>query len=405
MSLALSPPGERTARKITMEPSNESASFLERRRHEIVNEGKVTVPLSSDELRAEAERTLDRSTFDYVDGAAGRELTKRANRAGFQRWRIVPRAFRDVSDRRLGTTFFDETLAAPLFLSPVGRQSRFDERAELAAASAARSLGVPFTLSTWATHSIERVAECIGDAPCFFQLYWVNDWDVTRSFVERAEAAGYRAIVVTVDSKVPKWRARNLSNRYEASETTVAENFVTDPVVQDLFEDRDEPLAEAIVGAPELSYDQSLSWDDLSFLREHTSLPILLKGLVHPHDAARAVEYGVDGVIVSTHGGRQLDGGIGAIEALPDVVDAIDGRLPVYLDSGIRSAADTFKALALGADAVFLGRPFVYGLVLAGEQGVYEVLHNHLAELESILGLTGHSDVADLGPVDLARID
>ena len=376
--------------------NDDQGSFVRQRKQEILEGNATAVPVSFRSLKQEAEEILDEGKYGYVAGGAGAGETKRANREGFRQWRIVPRALRDVSERDLSTTLLGETLPAPLLLAPVGRQCSFHEKGELATARAATSLEIPLTLSTWASHDLENVADCMGDTLRLFQLYWVNDRDITASLVQRAERAGYSAIVLTVDSRVPKWRTRNLENRYARAYAGKPMNFVTDPVVQERFGEAETNLSKVIADAPEFSYDLTLTWEDLDFLREHTRLPILLKGILHPEDAVKAVEYGADGIIVSTHGGRQIDGGIGAVEALPSVVKAVDDRVPVLLDSGIRSAADTFKAIALGADAVFLGRPFVYGLALAGEQGVYEVLYNHLAELDSIFGLSGCTSIDDV---------
>lgn len=364
-------------------------SFFPRRRTEIVEE-ETAVPPSFEALERTVRDHLAPEVYDHVAGGAGSEDTKLANREAFRRWQIVPRVLRDVSDRDLSVRLFGREIPAPLLLAPIGTQALYHEEGELASATAAAGVGVPFTLSTAASRSIEAVAERVGDAPRLFQLYWPSDWDVTVSLVERAEAAGYDAIVLTVDSPLPKWRVRNLANRYSGWKEIPKANFESDPVV----EARTAPPRDR--SAESLSKDASLTWEDLAFLREHTSLPVVLKGILHPDDARNAVDHDVDGIVVSTHGGRQIDGSIASLEALPGVVDAVDGEIPVLFDSGVRSGADAFKAIALGATAVFVGRPYIYGLAIAGERGVSEVVQNIAAELESIVALSGHSSIEEI---------
>ncbi|MGM0590043.1 MAG: alpha-hydroxy-acid oxidizing protein [Halobacteriota archaeon] len=350
----------------------QSRSFLEAREREIMERGGPTVPISFDELQRQAERAIEPRAFDYAAGGAGAEDTMRANRDAFRRYRILPRVLRDVSERDLSVELFGETLPAPVAVAPIGTHEKYHEEAELATARAASSLGVPLTLATASTKPLEEVAESMDETPAYFQLYWGEDWDATAELVDRAERAGYSALVVTVDSPLSRWRPRNLERAYSTLDDT--------------------PSATADAGTK----DPSLTWDDLTFLRERTGLPIVLKGILHPHDAVTAVERGVDGLVVSNHGGRSVDGALGALDALPSVVEAVGGRVPVLFDSGIRGGADIFKAVALGATAVLVGRPYVYGLAIAGEQGVYEVLYNYLAELDSVLGMSGHTSIAEL---------
>lgn len=372
-------------------------SFLERRVAEIDAEG-ATVPLTYEDLRGEAAEHLPGGTFDYVDEGAGLDETVEANRRAFDRWGIRPRVLRDTSDRDPRVRLFERSVPAPLVVAPVGRHERFHDEGELATARAAASLDVPFTLGTFASRSIESVAEALGDAPGLFQLYWLNDHEVTMSLVERADTAGYEAIVLTVDTAgVPRWRPRSLTRSGDDSGPTPRlANLHTDPVIGERFGDHPETVEAALADSSAVSIRQDVRWDDLAELRDATDLPLYLKGVLHPDDARRAIQGGVDGIVVSTHGGRAFDGGIGALEALPEVVAAVDGRIPVWFDSGIRSGADTVKAIALGADAVLLGRPVVYGLAVAGERGVYEVLANHVAELESVMALSGVASMEDL---------
>lgn len=371
-----------------MSGDDDGGSFFPRRYREILTGAEPAVPPSFASLERAAREALPPEVFDHVAGGAGTEDTKRANREAFRRWRILPRVLRDVTDRDLSVELFGERLAAPLALAPIGTQVVYHDEGERASASAAASVGVPFTVSTGSSTSIEEVAEVMGDGPRFFQLYWPEDWDVTASLVERAEAAGYSAIVLTVDSPMAKWRVRNLENRYTGTKEVPRAVIESDPVAAG----KEGPLGD-VEG---LSKDASLTWEDLSFLREHTDLPVVLKGVLHAEDARLAVEHGVDGLVVSTHGGRQIDGSVAALDALPYVVDAVDGRVPVLFDSGVRTGADAFKAVALGASAVLLGRPYIYGLAVAGERGVSEVVQNVAAELESVLALSGHTSVDDI---------
>lgn len=383
----------------------DSESFIARRSREIRERGPG-VPLDYADLKREAANHLSSQAYDYVVGGAGTEETVSANQEAFDRHRIVPRVFRDVADRDLSTTLFGRDLTAPLGLAPVGGQAAFHPEGELASARAAADLGVPFALSTGASRSIEDVADAMEavreGAPRLFQLYWPREWDIAASLVGRAEAADYDAVVLTLDSQLSKWRRRNMRNDFSLSDAAPKELLTGDPAARRLAEERGVPIEEFVRGDA-LAKDASLTWGDLDWLRGQTDLPIVLKGIVHPEDARLAVEHGADGIIVSTHGGRQIDGARAAVAALPEVVDSVadacgeGSEIPVLLDSGIRTGAHAFKALALGADAVFVGRPFVFGLAIAGRQGVSEVLANVLAELDSVVGLSGHADVDDVG--------
>lgn len=388
------------------QPSMATDSFINRRTRELLDR-EEHVPLDYETLQSEAREHLPKEVYDYVAGGAGREDTVRANRAAFDRYRIVPRVLRDIEERTLSTSLLGQEITAPVGLAPVGGQAAYHEEGELAPARAAADLGVPFTLATGATRTIEEVADAMDevdpDSTRLFQLYWPNDWDIAASVLGRAEDAGYDAIVVTLDSQINKWRRRNLRNSYTLGEATSKATFLVDPVVQRKAEAAGITPEEFVNEGGHLGKDASLTWEDLSFVREHTDLPVVLKGIVHPEDAERALEFGADGLIVSTHGGRQIDGAYPALDALPDVVEVVDGEVPVVLDSGVRTGSDLFKALALGADAAFVGRPFVFGLAIAGQRGVSEVLANVVAEFDSVLGLSGHDDVADVSRAAIAR--
>jgi L-lactate dehydrogenase (cytochrome) len=358
------------------------------------------LPVAFEEWEARAKEKLDAPKFDYIAGGAGAGDTMRANRRAFDRWQIVPRMLRDVSDRDLSVTLFGQTLPYPILLAPIGVQSIIHPDGELAAARAAASLGVPFIASTAATEPLEAIAEACGSAPRWFQLYWSKDPDVTASFLRRAERAGYSAIVVTLDTPMMAWRERDLEHAYLPF--LLGEgigNYLTDPAFRSkLSRPPEEDLAGAVAHWVSVFGNPGLTWEDLAFLREHTRLPVLLKGILHPDDAELAIRCGMDGIIVSNHGGRQVDGAVAALDALVEVCRVVRGRVPVLMDSGIRRGADIVKALSLGADAVLIGRPYAYGLAVAGETGVRQVLRNLIADLDLTLALSGRRSVKELDP-------
>jgi lactate 2-monooxygenase len=356
------------------------------------------LPVGSAGLQERAREVLSAEAFGYVSGGAGAEQTMRANLQAFERWRIVPRMLRDVSVRDLGCSVLGTAMAAPVMLAPVGVQSIVHPEAELAASRAAASLGLPFILSTAASHSMEEVAEAMGEASRWYQLYWPKDRDLAASFVNRAGAAGYGAIVVTLDTWLLGWRPRDLGHAYlPFLKGEGVANYFTDPVFRAALERTPEEDPGPAIGHWAYQFaNPSVTWADLAWLREQTGLPIVLKGVLHADDARRATAEGVDGLIVSNHGGRQVDGSIGALDALPEIRRAVGDELPVLFDSGIRTGADVFKALALGANAVCLGRPYIWGLALDGQAGVEQVLRCLLAELDLTLALSGYTALAQL---------
>jgi lactate 2-monooxygenase len=365
-----------------------------------------SLPITYDELEAAAREKLSAGAYGYVAGGAGNESTVRANRDAFERWRIVPRMMRDIGVRDLTTEVLGTAMPAPVMLAPVGVQSIIHPEGEVAAARAAAELGVPMVLSTAASNTIEDVADALGDTPRWFQLYWPNDPELAASFMDRAEKAGYTAIVVTLDTWLLAWRPRDLAGAYlPFLKGEGVANYFSDPVFRAALDQPPEEDIQAAVGHWVGVYsDPTVTWERLDFLREHTRLPILLKGIQHADDARRAADAGVDGILVSNHGGRQVDGAIGSLDALPDVVDALPDDFPVLFDSGVRSGADVFKALALGARAVLLGRPWVWGLGLAGEEGVKHVVRSLLAELDLTLALSGYTSFDDVGPDSMVRV-
>jgi len=363
-------------------------------------QGRVPgLPVRIEDVERRAKEVLEPEAYDYVAGGAGSEDTMRANCEAFRRWRIEPRFLRDVNRRDLSVKVLGQRFPAPFLFAPVGVQSILHPEAELAVARAARTLGIPMILSTLASRTIEEVAAALGDTPRWFQLYWPWSDALTASFLRRAEDAGYSALVVTLDTFFLGWRERDLQHAYLPFNLGVGlANYFSDPVFRAMLPTPPEDdLAGAIQRFGRLYSNPTLTWENLAFLRQHTRLPILLKGILAPADALRAVEYGVDGIIVSNHGGRQVDGAVAALDALPRVVEAVAGRAVVLFDSGIRRGADVIKALALGARAVLLGRPFCYGLAAGGEQGVRDVAANLLADIDLTLALMGCASLAELG--------
>jgi lactate 2-monooxygenase len=376
---------------------------------------------------------MSTEAFAYVAGSAGLESTAAANRAAFDRWQVVPRALRDVRGRSLDVELFGRHLPAPLLLAPIGVLEMAHREADLAVGRAAAAAGLPLVLSSQASVPMETVAAAMGDAPRWFQLYASSVDELSDSFVRRAEAAGCEAIVLTVDTTQLGWRCRDLDLGYLpfAHGLGIAQ-YTSDPVFARLVDEHlaaptGAPRPKVTIGAVRTLLDISrahpggfwanlrsprpraavetfldvfsrpgLSWPDLARLRTRTRLPLLVKGLLHPDDARQAVELGADGIIVSTHGGRQVDGAVAALDALPGIVGAVAPDVPVLFDSGIRGGSDVVKALCLGARAVLVGRPYVYGLALGGEDGVRDVLANLVADLDLTLGLMGYRSIADL---------
>lgn len=361
------------------------------------------LPTDLTRLEELTEQRLGPGPVGYVAGSAGDGSTARANRAALRRRRIVPRMLRDVHERDLSVEVLGRSLPAPLALAPVGVLSIMHPDAECAAARAAAAQGVPFTLSSASSTPMEQVAEAMGDAERWFQLYWPKDPEVGRSFLNRAKAAGFTALVVTLDTPMLAWRPRDLDQAYLPFLHGVGTaNYFSDPAFRaGLAKPVQEDPNAAVMHFVGMFSDPAKTWPDLAFLRENWDGPIVLKGILHPDDARAAADAGMDGVVVSNHGGRQVAGSIGAADALPRVVEAVGDRLTVLFDSGVRTGDDIFKALALGARAVLVGRPYAYGLGLDGQAGVEHVIRCLLAELDLTLALSGHATPATIGPADL----
>lgn len=392
------------------------------------------VPIDPVRLEQAAKEKISKEAFAYIAGGAGLESTMDANRRAFERWRIVPRMLQDVSERDMNIELFGQSLPSPFLTCPIGVLEMAHPEADLAVAKATSAFRVPMIFSNQASVSMEDCAGVMGNSPRWFQLYWSKSNDLVQSLVQRAERCGCSAIVLTLDTTLLGWRTRDLDLAYLPFLRGLGiAQYLSDPVFMQLLE---EPQEAGVAIKPKLSWETlrslhsvaskypgkgnllnklrsgkplaavrqfvniysrpSLTWEDLAFLRQLTKLPILLKGILQPDDARKALDMGMDGIIVSNHGGRQLDGSIGALDALPDVVDAVNNQIPVLLDSGIRGGADAFKALALGAKAVCIGRPYVYGLAIAGQAGVAAVLQNFIADFELTMGLAGCKNVKEI---------
>ena len=392
---------------------------------------RPVVPVDPTELERRAREAMSPEAFAYVAGGAGLERTVDANRRAFDRWRILPHMLNDVSLRDTSIELFGDRLPGPFLLAPIGVLEMAHRQADVAVAKAAAAEGIPMIFSSQASRPMEECARAMGNSPRWFQLYWSKSDDLVVSFISRAEACGCRAIVVTLDTTLLGWRTRDLDLAYlPFLRGKGIAQYTSDPVfTAQISQPLAAPAARTRItfstlasfwqllrsypggffenissGKPRRAVQHwidifsrpSLTWDDLKFLRKHTKLPILLKGILRPDDARKALEHGVDGLVVSNHGGRQVDGAMASLEALPGIVDAVKGRIPVLMDSGVRSGADAFKALALGARAVCIGRPYVYGLAIAGQRGVQDVIRNFMADFDITMCLAGCSRIADI---------
>jgi lactate 2-monooxygenase len=359
------------------------------------------LPMSYRELERQAEAAMPLELWSYVAGGAGDEHTQDANVEAFRRWGLMPRVLAGAAERDLSVELFGVRLPSPLLLAPVGVIALCDPdgHGDLVTARAAAELGVPMVASTLMEDPLEDVAAALGDTPGYFQLYPPNDRELTESFVRRAEAAGWSAIVVTLDTLTLGWRPRDLSiGSFPQLKGLCLANYFTDPVFRAKLQVPPEEDLQAAAGMWALMFgNPTLSWDELAWMRSLTELPLLLKGVCDPEDVRRAIDGGVDGIYCSNHGGRQANGGLPALDCLPDVVDAAAGA-PVLFDSGVRGGADVVKALAMGATAVGIGRPYAYGLAVGGQAGVEHVMRSLLAETDLTMAIDGYPTIADLTP-------
>lgn len=400
---------------------------------------RPTLPVDFARLEQEARDKMNHEAWAYIAGGAGRETAMAANVSGFDRWRIVPRMLRNVEHRDTSTSLFGSTMPAPFFLAPIGVLEMAHPQADLAVARAASQAGIPYVFSNQASVPMEQCAAAMGATPRFFQLYWSRSDELVVSFLQRAKACGCSGIVVTLDTTMLGWRTRDLdlASLPFLKGMGIAQ-YTSDPVFRKIMDQPDpSPKAKtkitwsaiqtllsatrnypgsfwanlrsgaglrAVRSFVRIYSRPNITWADLPFLRKHTELPIILKGILHPYDARKALDYGVDGIYVSNHGGRQVDGAIGAIEALPGIAEVVRGKVPVLIDSGFRGGADVFKALALGADAVGIGRPYCYALALNGQAGVEELLANWMADFELTMGLAGCKNLAEVRSSELATV-
>lgn len=367
-------------------------------------------------LRLMARAALPRPVFDFADGGAEDERTLRRNETAFDRYDLLPRPLNGAAERDLSTTLFGKRMALPVIIGPTGLAGLFWPEGEQAAARAAMATGVPYCLSHGSVCSLERLAET-GAAPRWMQVFIYRDRAFTTELTARAQAAGYDALVLTIDNQFLGNRERDVRNgfaipprfqvrdalgmatrlpwlyrmRHELSRVTFG-NYVRPGEASDI---------RALAGKMSSLLDPAMSWPDVEALRAQWKGPMLLKGVLHPEEARRALDCGIDGLIVSNHGGRQLDGAPASLDALPAVVDAVAGRAPILIDGGIRRGADAVKAIALGAAAVLVGRPQLWGLSVAGEAGVAHMLEIFRREIDRTLGLMGAKRLSDLSPADL----
>jgi isopentenyl diphosphate isomerase/L-lactate dehydrogenase-like FMN-dependent dehydrogenase len=366
---------------------------------------KPKLPVSFEALEQKAKETMKPEAFDYICGGAGAETTMTNNIAAFNKWQIVPRMMGDVSKRSIETELFGIKLPTPVLLGPVGVLSIAHPEGEFAVARVAKALQVPQIVSTVSSKPIEEIGAIHGAHPHWFQLYWGRNDDFTRSIINRAENSGYTAIVVTLDTRLFAWRERDIQNAYLPflfGEGLA--NYFSDPVFLNAVGDPLNDQAQTMMHFADCFSNPASTWSDLAVIRNTTKLPVIVKGIQHPDDAKKAIDHGADGIIVSNHGGRQLDGAIGALDTLEGIADAVGNETTILFDSGIRRGADVFKAMALGAKAVLIARPYAYGLALNGEEGVMEVVGNLLADIDLTLGLAGCNSWKDVSKELLVRM-
>ncbi|KAF4988180.1 hypothetical protein FDECE_15156 [Fusarium decemcellulare] len=377
----------------------------------IFNDKLPIVTTDPNLLEDQARQAMGNKPFGYIYGGAGEMSSVDENRLAFRRWKIVPRVLKPCAPRDLRVKLFGviygnipQLQNSPLLMAPVGVQGTFHPSGEKGLSAACAELGIPYSLSTAATSSIEDIAAACGSHPRWYQLYWPKDDDITKSLLRRAKASGYTTLIVTLDTVSVAWRPQdlNIANLPFLEGVGNAVGF-SDPIFRAKFADKnngdmpeDNPLAASRYWISEVFSGEHHSWEDLALLRKHWDGPIVLKGVLSVEDARLALEHGMDGVFVSNHGGRQLDGSVSSIEMLPEIVDAVGSELTVMFDSGIRTGSDVIKALALGAKAVFVGRPALYGLGIAGKEGAKSVLAGLLADLDQSMGISGFASIHEL---------
>jgi lactate 2-monooxygenase len=362
-------------------------------------------------LEAQAKQHLSAKSFAYVAGGAGAGLTMDANREAFKHVRLVPRMMRDTSKRDLSVTLFGTKYHSPVLIAPIGVQTLFHADGECGVAQVAGELGLPYIMSTASNVSIEELAKASGEGSRWFQLYWPRTDEITLSILKRARENGFTVLVVTLDTFTLSWRPQDLDLGHLPFVKGVGNKVgLTDPVFQRIYkENTGQDISENIVTASvawqrDAFSGQAHVWEKIQFLKDNWDGAVVLKGIQHIEDALKAVEAGVDGIVVSNHGGRQLDGAIGSLSVLPEIVDAVGDKLTVLFDSGIRTGTDIMKALALGAKAVLVGRPWVYGLGVAGKEGAKAVLEGLLADFDQSMCLAGFKSISELDRTALRKL-
>lgn len=359
---------------------------------------KPEFPIGTQEWERAARQQLADGPWGYVAGGAGAEDTMRENVSAFQKWKIRPRMLINVDHRDLTIEIFGRTLQSPFLLAPIGVQSIIHPDAEIATAKAAANMNVPFILSTVSSVSIESIAQVMGTSPRWFQLYPGKDPEIISSFINRAEAAGFEALVITVDTTMLGWRETDLKNAYlPFLHGEGIANFISDSVFRRrLRQTPEENLSSAIAEFLSVYVNPAFTWDDLKTICQLTKLPVLVKGITHVEDAKKAASMGIHGLIVSNHGGRQVDGAISALDSLVQIREELGDSMTILFDSGLRHASDVVKALSLGAQAVLIGRPYAYALAVGGQKGVETLLKQWTAELDLQLALSGICSIAEL---------
>lgn len=378
-------------------------------------EGKM--PLISPDwkkLEQQASEKMSDQARSYIIGGAGLQSSVEGNRSAFDKYKIVPRMLKNVDQRDASGQMMGIDIPSPFYICPIGVADLVHPEGDLAIAKGAAAAGIPYVFSNQASVPMETCATAMGDTPFFFQLYWSKSRELVSSLVKRAEKCGAKGIALTLDTTLLGWRTKDLDIAYlPFLEGRGIAQYTSDPVFMKAAMEHaheantdnhppDSPAFKKIVGMAavrlftQIYTNPATTWEDLAFLRAQTNLPIILKGILHPEDAKLALEYGMDGIMVSNHGGRQVDGSIASIDALPGIVDIVDRKIPVMIDSGIRGGADMFKAIALGADAVGLGRPHLFGLALAGAEGVTEVIRHMQSDFELTMALSGCKNVAEI---------
>ncbi|WP_288582998.1 MULTISPECIES: alpha-hydroxy acid oxidase [Lysinibacillus] len=365
---------------------------------------QASFPICFADLEKAVAEKIEAGPFGYIRSGAGGEQTLRNNRAAFEKYSIVPRFLNDVSNVDTSVHLFGKTYPTPLLFAPVGMNGMVHDEGELAVARAAQFLNIPYIQSTVSTFALEEVAQAAPSATKWFQLYWSTNEEIAFSMAARAEGAGFEAIVLTVDTVMLGWREEDVRNQFSPLKLGYARgNYMNDPVFTATLPD--DSFESYVQGVLQNVFHPTLNWEHVRELKKRTNLPILLKGILHPEDAKHAIDNGIDGIIVSNHGGRQLDGVIGSLDALPAIVKVVNGQIPIILDSGVYRGMDALKALALGANAVAIGRPFVYGLALEGQQGVEKVMTNLYDELKVSIALAGATSVKGLRNITLVKQD